>query len=148
MSLPPGPDFVSVRLMPDDASISRLLVEALADGFSGHADCWIATGRVTAFARELQAFPLPDAGALLVSGLWPADSHELREIIRIEARRVGRLGQVGLAVHLATEESPPRGEVRLEVLTTYERLSQFAKDLSRVGRSESGHAQIEGEVLG
>ncbi|MFN8630652.1 MAG: hypothetical protein U0838_10140 [Chloroflexota bacterium] len=148
MPLPAGPNFVAVRLLPDDADGSWLFVEAFADGFSGHAQCLIGTGQVSAFARELQSFPLPEAGAVLVSGSWPLGAAELQELIRIDARRVGKLGQVGLVVHLATEESPTRREVRLEVLTTYERLRQFADELSRMGRAEYGNARIEAEVLG
>jgi hypothetical protein len=65
---------------------------------------------------------------------------------------VGSRGQVGLRVELATPLDPgdrvqAQHRVGLEVLTTYERLGAFGRDLTELADGHEKVARIDGERL-
>ena len=117
---------VIVRLEPYDARNGLLKVEANARGFAGRGEGYVANDVIRGFAQRAAAYPLPADPFGLATG-YGADPQALeQEHVRLEVRRVGLLGQVGVAVHLATALWPhdrpeAQRDVRLEVLTSYQR---------------------------
>jgi hypothetical protein len=150
-----GSDFVEVRFEPDADGTGKFKVVAQAGGFAGRSGAWFNTESLADFAALLASYPLPDdPPPRLAGGFWSPDHPgELKEeLVVLEAERMGSLGQVALRVHLASEIWPPdrperRHEVRLELLTTYERLHRFSEEVLQVIRGESDHARLEGELM-
>jgi hypothetical protein len=148
-------DFVEFRFEPDSDGTGTLKVVARAGGFAGRSEAWFNTESVAHFAALLRGYPLADEPPpRLAGGFWSTDHPDelVNELVVIEAHQVGSLGQVSLRVCLAAGLAPdPRTrkhEVRLEVLTTYERMSRFSDELLSVIRGESGQARLEGELIG
>ena len=133
----------------------KLNVTASANGFSGEGGAHFAEQELIDFGESLRAYPLPEFPLAVAGGFWKTNPGTLeleQELVRIEVYRVEGRGQVGIQVHLAGEqwsqirpESVP--EVRLELLTTYERLDRFATDFVLVVRGERDQATIEEERL-
>ncbi len=124
---------------------------ARADGLAGESSAYVDEEGLLAFADDLAAYPLPDTPIRTVRGGLGGGT-ELRSMVELSATPVGRHGQVGIFVHLATFVWPddlvrtPRA-VDLVLLTTYERLGAFSRDLRRTVRGDLDHATIEGERL-
>jgi len=147
VEMPPG--FVEIEFELDDGDdgTGRLHVRAVADDYSGRASAWFDLASLHDFAQKLGAYPLSlDAPVELAGGF--AD----QEQVGIRVRPVGAKGQISVAVHLATPRWPdsrPEAvhEARLELLTTYEQLARFTKELAAVVRGLQPLARLEPEHL-
>jgi hypothetical protein len=139
----------------DRDGTGKLTVVAASRGFSGRSAAWFDTLELMDFARSLSVYPLPEDAHPCVDGGFgenPRTGRPAQEHVRIEVGPVGGKGQVGIWVHLATEEWPHTRpeefyEVRLELLTTYERLRMFSLHLQRVLQGDLDEATIGTEVL-
>jgi hypothetical protein len=148
-------NILTVRYQPDaaDVGLGHLKVAAQANGFGGVSEVWSGEDQLLALASRLEAYPLPADDPPSISMCYRRPDRVDEEYLGLTFRPVGPRGQVGVEVHLA--ESPEtRGrpgfvcDVRLELLTTYERLGRFTADLTRVVRAELDEARLEGERLG
>jgi hypothetical protein len=142
------------RFQADSDGTGKLLIRASSGGFSGESGAWFDTQHLAAFASALESYPLPeDDPPHIESGFWKRGTQELeQELLNIIVRPAGNKGQVSVRVHLATEVWPDMrpdsySDVRLELLTTYERLRQFSGHLTRVIRGELDSATLGGEKL-
>ena len=144
-------EYLAIRHQPDGLQdVGALSVRAAAKGFGGTSLAYFNDSEVLRFAEQLATYPLPpDSSFAIRSGGTPPggafDEHVALEVFPVDSR-----GQVAIAVHLAEQwpdRTASRSEVRIELLTTYERLGQFSRDLARVVRGELQEAMIEGEVL-
>jgi len=150
-----------MRFIPDDEEdLCRLAVEAATDGFSGVSTAWFNTSKLIEFASTLDAFPLTEHDRHSISsGLTPQSGEHggvYFEMVGVRIHPVGVRGQVGVLVHLSTGPDQmtnqmtlkrPRGEVHLELLTTYERTRLFGDHLLRMIQGEFSEAEIGGEIL-
>lgn len=137
---------------PDADGTGRLLVKASANGFAGEASAWFNDERIADFATALSAYPLQDATISLASGFGASEAQLEQEHVRIEVQKVGTKGQLGVRIHLATPEwkdTRPESvdEVRLELLTTYERIRHFSDELLALVRGQVTEAHLGAEVL-
>ena len=145
---------IRLRFERDDDGTGELSATAAANGFAGVGAAWFNVDELQNFASRLSDYPLSDPGPTIAGGFYrdgarPALSQEL---IGISAYAVGRTGQVGVQVRLATgvwEATRPesRHSVQLELLTTYEHLGRFARQLAAVVVGEAPEAVLEGEKL-
>ena len=146
-------DRLTLRWGGDDGDgIGKLTVVAWANGFAGVGAAWFDRATVLQFAESVAAYPLPDRPIELAGGFGESFGRPPREHVRLSVAPVGLRGQVGLRVHLATEQWPDTRveavhDVRLELLTTYERLRDLSGDLGAVIEGRLDHAEIGGEVL-
>jgi hypothetical protein len=73
------------------------------------------------------------------------------EHVGIQVSPIGHFGQVSVVVHLAdpwpSDYHSARSDVRLEILTTYERMRRFSTDLGRVVTGELAEARLGYEHL-
>jgi hypothetical protein len=144
---------VAVRFAPDTDTSGKLTVRAAAGGFAGEGSAWFNTVEVLTFADSLKAYPLPEGPLILSGGFLSDDGKALaRELVGLEVYRVGRLGQIAVRAHLSGEpwpdirpESVP--DVHLEVLSTYQRLGQFALDIASMLRGQTSEALLSEERL-
>ncbi len=144
---------VIVRWSADDDGTGKLHVAAATHGFAGTSGAWFNRQSVLTFAHALAGYPLPQDGSCCLSGGFgehggqPAQEH-----VGIAVGVVGSKGQIGFRVHLATEAPPDtrpeaRHDVRLELLTTYQRIAEFSGDLAAVVEGTWPEAILGGERL-
>lgn len=149
------PDSLRARFDDDQDGTGKLLVRVSAGGFSGEGGAYFVVGKLEDFAEALSVFPLSnERRPSIAGGFW---SKELRgtldqEHLAIQAYPVGLRGQIGVQVRMATElwgdERPEsQNAVRVELLTTYERLARFARELKSLVRGTVEEAVLEGEKM-
>ena len=150
-------DFVAVSCTVYDDWNREVIVHAHSHGFSGRASAYFGVDRLTTFAAALGRYPLDDerpqlsSGFGVHSGTFGGDGIT-QEHVGITVEQIGLTGQIGMAVHLATPDwgdARPAEvhDVRLEVLTTYERLGGFGLDVIEVVGGRLDRAVILGEQL-
>lgn len=144
-------EYLAVEHEPEGSlDIGLLRVRASSQGFSGSSSAYFNDSRVLAFAGELDGYPL-DSPVSIGSGLGDTDAGTYEEHVGIVVRQVSVLGQLSIVVHLA-EPWPARADahcdVRLELLTSYEQIRAFGRDLTRVVKGELDRAHLAGERLG
>ena len=144
--------FLMVRHKPEGSiDIGELIVRAQANGFAGASAAYFKDSAVLAFAARLAEYPLSDKRPpALSAGHGEPGIGAYEEHVAITVAPVGSLGQLGVLIHLAEirpDRSSVRSEVRLELLTTYERIRQFSRDLERVVKGQQPQATLAGETL-
>ena len=144
-------DSLTIRWKADGAiDLGELIVEAHAHGYAGRSSGYFNAQEVLDFAKRLTEYPLPHEPLEIRTGHLRKGTNEVDEHIGISITAVGTLGQVGVFVHL-NEVWPARpetrSEVRLGLLTTYERLRRFGPELVGVMRGDRAEARLDGEVL-
>lgn len=151
---PGAADFISARFAPESDGTGELHVMAVSGSFAGRSSAWFNANDVAKFAAQLAAYPLPDDAPVVLSSGYMANAttgEPAQEHVGIMVSPRGRLGQIVVAVHLATAHwagSPGKpNEVRLELLTTYERLRRFSIDLQQVVQGQQRTARLEAEGL-
>jgi len=126
----------------------ELTVSASANGFCGVSTAYFSASDLVTFAEELTRYPLGHSVAI-ASG-YGRVGEILDEHVGIVIQQVTELGQIAVVVHLA-EADPQRlearREVRLELLTTYERLRGFGQDVARALQGLETVATLSGELL-
>lgn len=148
-------NLLTITYVSDPDGTGKMTVSAAANGFAGNSSAWFNNNAVLDFAREIASYPLPEGSKLEITGGFGsrANPHAVaEEHVGLRVGPVGIKGQIGIHVHLATptwEGMRPESahDVRLQLLTTYQRLEHFGEHLSRVVRGELSVATIGGEVL-
>jgi hypothetical protein len=148
-------EMLALSYQADYDGTGKLVVKAGSQGFAGISGAWFDTETLQDFARSLSIYPLPDENHPHVEsgfGANPRTGATAQEHVGLEVGPVGGKGQVGIWIHLATAVWPdarPKQfyEVRLELLTTYERLRMFSNHLGRVLDGDLDEATIAAEVL-
>lgn len=131
-----GGEFLEARWRDvSKQDIGRLVVTASANGFSGTAAAWFNGDTVRDFAHKITSYPLNPGDVAEIEGGFDGDDAFVENVhVAMRAYPVGSRGQVGLRIRLATEiQQSQRPEeqhhVRLELLTSYQRLAPFSTDL-------------------
>lgn len=138
-------DDVEVTVGPYDEWNRELIVAASASGFAGRSSAYISADELRRFAHRITQYPLRNEPIVISPG-YVDEEH-----VRLGVGSVDRLGHIGLAVHLATPRIPgdrpeAQHEVRLELMTSYERLRRFASELTACVDDPSAVAPIETEL--
>lgn len=148
-------EMLIVSYQADSDGTGKLKVAAATHGFSGVSAAWFDTENLKEFAKSISAYPLPEDDHPIIQGGFGSDirmSAPPQEHVRVEVGPVGGKGQVAVWVHLATEiwrDTRPGQfyEVRLKLLTTYERLRMFSSHFLRVLEGDLAEATIGSEAL-
>jgi hypothetical protein len=145
-----APEGLSITYAPEGLEgLGELRVAARANPFAGATVGYVNNDDLLAWTRALDRYPWPDdERPQISSGLGD------RETLNLTAFTVTRRGQLAIAVHVATVDidggSPTVGTVsesRLLVLTSYEAVRRFAKNLAEAVAKGGGAAQLDVEVL-
>lgn len=126
------------------------MARAEADGFAGEGEAYFDIPSLQDFAAAIALFPLPkDDERLSISGGFGASSEQEHLGISIYAADRQR-GYIGVQVRMATkvwQDTRPmsRKAAVIEVVTTYEPLARFSKDLAAMLRGELREATLKGE---
>ena len=147
-------DSLRLQFSDDGDGSGELTASVSANGFAGVGGAWFGVQELIGFARSLAAYPLEQPAPALVGGFFTKESPPIleHEHLGIGVYPVGTRGQVGVQVRIATElwgdDRPERQHMlRAEVLTTYERLGQFSRDLLSVIDGSLREATLEREDL-
>jgi len=148
-------NYLRVRFLNEGDRTGKLLARAEADGFSGESGAYFGVEELESFAKALQEFPLPahDRRRSIASGFGSKQTpNELeQEHLGISVYPVDmKRGYVGVQVRMATAVWPDmrpesKKQATVELLTTYEPLAKFSKDLVAVLRGSLNEASLEGE---
>jgi hypothetical protein len=148
-------NYLRLRYSDDGDGTGELRTRAEVDGFSGKAKAYFGIDELVAFAESLREFPLPaqDDRRVIAGGFGNlhkpnevAQEHLAISVYPVNTKR----GYVGIQVRMATVHWPdmrPESQMKatVELLTTYEPLAKFSKDLIAVLRGSLHEAIIEGE---
>ncbi len=135
----------------DEDGTGELFVEAISNGFAGNSSAWFSKSELVEFANALAAYPLPnDNLPEIAGGFWKkdVDGGLDQENLVIKVYPIDGKGTLAIQVKLATQhwsEQRPESQhiVRLEILTSYNALEFFGKELIALinGRVEKATLQ-------
>lgn len=147
--------YLRLRFDDDGDGTGKLLARAEAGGFAGEGGAYFAISEIEEFAKAICTFPLPnkDKRLSIAGGFWSKEPNgELdQEHLGITVFALdGQRGYIAIQVRIATEVwpgSPPKAKktANIEVVTTYEPLARFSKDLMALMHGKTSEALLEGE---
>jgi hypothetical protein len=143
--------FLTLWFSDDGDETGTLDVEAEVDGYSGRSHAYFNKDEIRRFAMALSQYPLSeDQACSVTSGFGESRGKPAQEHVGIAAYPVNRRGYIGIQVRMATAvwtETRPESQriAQLEIVTTYEPLARFSKDLLAVLDGTASEATLEGE---
>jgi hypothetical protein len=150
-------NYLRLRFQDDGDGTGKLIARAEADGYSGEGSAYFNIDRLEEFAKAIGAFPLPssDERRSITGGFGKKDGdgdweHEHLGIAVYPADALR--GYIGIQVRMATEvwqATRPESQktARIEVVTTYEPLSRFSRDLLSLLNGTIKEALLEGQSI-
>ena len=149
--------YLRLRFWDEGDGTGELFARAEADGFAGEGSAYFPITELKEFAQAVSEFPLPsnDKRLSLASGFANMDGRGGldQEHLAINVYAVDTHGYIGLQIRMATqvsESTRPESQkaAKIEIVTTYEPLSRFGKDLLAVLQGKANEASLEGESIG
>jgi hypothetical protein len=129
-------NLLRMRIEIEDDDTAELYAEVEKNGFSGKSSAWFQTSLLIEQARKFAQYPLVAGGnPCIVGGFWNKDATEIEEVhLRITAYPTDNKGGLVLLVELAVPKDNTRHpslccSVSVELNTSYEQMSMFARDL-------------------
>ena len=143
-----------LRFDDDSDGTSELLAEANSNGFAGKGGAYFSVSHLEDFADEIAAFPLPEKDFPEIAGGFgkqDAPDELAQEHLAISVYPIDRNGHLGVQVRIATElwndaREKSQHSVRLEILTTYEPIAKFSKELKALMRGRIKEAVLESDL--
>lgn len=115
--------------------------DVAAGNYAGTSCALLNTAQIEAFAKAISEYPLPAPGRCCLEGSL-GDSGLSISVCPVNSR-----GYLGVTVSLwATRQGLPM-KVDLELLTTYEPLAKFGRDLLSLVKNEFETAVLEEEAM-
>jgi len=145
--------FLKLTFTDDGDGTGKLSVEAAAGGYSGKGSAYFNIDAIAEFAGSISRFPLADSDCCLISGgVDAAHGQPKQEHLGIEIYPIDHRGHIGVQVRTSTPIWPDtrvksQSAVKLEIITTYEPLARFSKDLLALVSGSTTDATLEGEML-
>jgi hypothetical protein len=146
---------LQLRFKDDDDGTGKLLVSAKSGGFAGEGGAWFSCGTIEKFADAVGCFPISKNDVpILRGGFWKKDnSGELaQEHLAISVSPADNRGHLAVRVRIATElweGSAPESQqaVRLEIITSYEPMVRFSRELKALVAGARDELVLEGDLL-
>jgi hypothetical protein len=144
---------LKLRFYDDGDGTGNLSVEAVAKGYTGTGTAYFGIDKIEQFAGSISKFPLAESDCFFISGGFGAgDGCPEQEHVGVEIYPIDGRGHIGVQVRLATPVWPltrPKSQsiVRLEIITTYEPLATFSRDLLALVRGKTSEVMLEGEMV-
>jgi hypothetical protein len=147
--------YLRLTFRDDGDGTGKLVAEAAAGGYSGASGAYFGIGHLQEFARSIAEFPLPDVGRCSLAGGFGSKQNpgELeQEHLGIDVYPVDHRGHIGIQIRMATEmwsDTRPRFQktAKIEIITTYEPIARFSKDLLAMLDGTASEALLVGEML-
>ncbi|PHQ31586.1 hypothetical protein [Rhodopirellula bahusiensis] len=147
------PGRLRLTLHVDDDGSADLFATATSNGFSGHGSAWVNICEIQDFAARIAKYPL-DADVEIAGGFYSESVPEKLSQTHLSLRVYlldGR-GQIGVHVNLADphhadDRIDAIKSVDLEVLTTYNRIERFSREILGLIDGRTNEALLEEELL-
>jgi hypothetical protein len=147
--------FLTLTFRDDGDGTGKLSAQAEAQGYSGKSGAYFGIDRIAEFAQAISEFPLPDTSRCsLASGFWSKETSGAleQEHLGIHVYAVDHRGHIGVQVRMAREiwkDTRPRSQktAMLEIITTYEPLARFSKDIVAIINGSAAEATLPGDAL-
>ncbi|HVJ18341.1 MAG TPA: hypothetical protein VM686_23135 [Polyangiaceae bacterium] len=148
--------YLRARFYDDGDGSGKLCVHVVVDRFSGEGGAYFGIEELERFAEQIAAYPLPaERRVSLAGGYWSStEPGKLEdEHLGLEVYPVGRRGQIGVRARVATviasnERSGSQNSAQIELLTTYEPMSRFARELTALVHGRADSALLSGHRMG
>jgi hypothetical protein len=148
-------DALELRFDADTDGTGELLATVRFQGFAGRGGAWFSISQLEEFADAIAVFPIQnEKRPAIAGGFWSNDAQGKleEEHLAIAVYPVGGRGQVGVLVRLSTElwegdRTDSQATIKVELLTTYQPLADFAKQLHLLVHGEVETATLFAEVL-
>jgi hypothetical protein len=146
--------FLKVGFANDGYGTGELFAQAETGGFSGKAAAYFDIPQIEKFANAISEYPLPERSRCsLASGFGPVGTEPLhQEHLSIEIYPIDSRGHIGVQVRMATPiwtEMRPDSQktAKVELLTSYEPLAKFSRDLLGLISGTVAEAVLEEEAI-
>jgi hypothetical protein len=145
--------FLRLTFTDDHDGTGELTAEAAVEGFAGKGSAYFGISRLEEFALAISKFPLPDRQSTRIAGgFWSqAERGQLeQEHLGLDVYPVDSRGYIGVQVRMATEHyrgmrADSQKFAKIEIITTYEPLAMFSRDMLSLLKGRVGEAKLEGE---
>jgi hypothetical protein len=145
--------FLRLTFADDHDGTGKLTAEAAVEGFAGKGSAYFGISQLEKFAIAISDFPLPDTQSTrIASGFWSkAERGKLeQEHLGIDVYPVNSRGYIGIQVRMATEHrqgmrADSQKFAKIEIITTYEPLATFGRDMLALLKGRVDEAKLEGE---
>ena len=135
----PEPDALRLKMALEEPWATKLFVNVSVDGFAGHGVAWFDPQKLRSLATQLgQAFPLTETLAVQGGHLLQDPSDPEEALVALSFYPVARCGVLGCRVRLCSdsrdfwERPQARPVLEVELLTSYQALQEFARDLMQL----------------
>jgi len=147
--------YLKLAFRNDGDGTGKLLVKAEAGGYSGASGAYFDIGHIQEFAGAVSEFPLPEISRCsLASGFCSKQKPGVleQEHVGIDIYPIDHRGHIGVQVRMATEmwnDTRLRSQktAKVEIITTYEPIARFSKDLLALLNGTISEALLAGEML-
>lgn len=146
--------FLKLGFADDGYGTGELYAEAETRGFSGRSAAYFDIEEIKEFAKSISEYPLPERRRCsLASGFGSKSPGELnQEHLSIEVYPIDSRGHIGVQVRMATpiwpeERLDSQRVAKLELLTTYEPIGRFGRDLLALMEGKADQAVLEEEAV-
>jgi hypothetical protein len=153
MAMQPG--YLKLKFSDDGDGTGKLLVQAEAGGYAGKSGAHFNSDELRRFAATVGEFPLPGGSKLSISGGFFGETGAKleEEHVGIDFYPIDKRGHIGAQVRMATElwnkaRCESQKVVKLEILTSYEPLAKFSKQLLAVINGSAQEAKLDGDYFG
>jgi hypothetical protein len=153
MAMRPG--YLKLKFSDDGDGTGKLLVEAQAGGYAGKSGAYFNADELRRFAAAVADFPLPGDGKLSIRGGYFGEKGAKleQEHVGIDLYPIDQRGHIGVQVRMATElQNEARSEsqkaAKVEIVTSYEPLARFSKQLLAVINGAASEAKLDGDYFG
>jgi len=148
-------DRLLLRFLDDFDGTGKLFAEVISAGFSGNGGAYFNIDEIVELAESLAIYPLSEAAPLCIAGGFSkkdAPGELEQEHLALKVYPIDGRGHIGIQVRLSSELWPGmRAEsqmaVKTEIVTTYEPLVQFGRELKALVRGSATEALLVGEGI-
>jgi hypothetical protein len=150
-----APSHLKLTFYDDNDGTGELTAEACADGYTGTGSAYFGIDELKHFAKAIAEFPLPERTRCQIAGGFY--SKEVRgklehEHLGIDVYPVDHRGHIGIQVRAATQlwqDMRPDSQktAKVEIITSYEPLAKFSRQLLALIAGKIREATLEGETL-
>jgi hypothetical protein len=146
---------LSLKFNDDGDGTGELTADATVDGYSLRGSAYFGIGQLKEFAKAIAKFPLPERAICQIAGGFYSKKERGKleqEHLGIDVYPVDHRGHIGIQLRAATElwqDTRPDSQkiAKLEIITTYEPLAKFSRDLVSLLDGSIGEITLEGETI-
>jgi hypothetical protein len=142
---------LKLRFENDGDGTGKLSATAEADGYSGQGSAYFNITAIEDFSAKIARFPLPEKDECSLSGGFASSNGTpAQEHLGIDVYPIDKFGHIGIQIRTTTpawKDSRANSQkmAQLEIVTSYEPIARFSRDLLALIAGRLPEAVLEGE---